>query len=252
MKETFVLLHGSGGGAHSWNAVRRELESWGAEVFAPDLLGYGRSPQPGEDYGIGEEVAHLRREIDGRGFDRFHLVAHSLGAMIALHLLREMTGRISRLTLIDPAIVSILREFHEDDALEMMDGQYQAFNSRLPDRIAAARGFLEFWGGPDAWTRLSPQTQRILETFVPKIRLEMIALREDRTPLDALSGNPPPTSILIGEKTLPPPIATAGHLARALHATVHRIAGAGHMIPQTHPAAIAGFLRETVSAGPSR
>jgi pimeloyl-ACP methyl ester carboxylesterase len=53
MTDTIVLLHGGATGP-SWNPVARTLVSSGASVFAPDMLGYGRSPAPSSSYGIAE------------------------------------------------------------------------------------------------------------------------------------------------------------------------------------------------------
>ena len=47
MNNVIVLLHGSGNGSYSWRRVQRALTSLGADVFAPDMLGYGKAPAPG-------------------------------------------------------------------------------------------------------------------------------------------------------------------------------------------------------------
>src|SRR5262245_10071822 len=128
MRDTIVLLHGGATGSSSWNPVARALVSSGASVFAPDMLGYGASPAPTSSYAIAEEVAHLTRllglqsrscngTIYAVGFGgTFHLVTHSLGALIGLHLRRALGARVTRMTLVDPVVVSVLRECVEDDA----------------------------------------------------------------------------------------------------------------------------------------
>jgi pimeloyl-ACP methyl ester carboxylesterase len=45
MNDTIVLLH-SATGYSSWSPVTSVLSSSGIRVFAPDMLGYGRSPAP--------------------------------------------------------------------------------------------------------------------------------------------------------------------------------------------------------------
>src|SRR5262245_713153 len=106
MTDTIVLLHGGATGSSSWNPVVRALVSSGASVFAPDMLGYGESPAPTGSYAIAEEVTHLTRllglqprscrgTIFAVGFgSTFHLVAHSLGALIGLHLRRALGGTL--------------------------------------------------------------------------------------------------------------------------------------------------------------
>ncbi|MGH3028645.1 MAG: alpha/beta fold hydrolase, partial [Gaiellaceae bacterium] len=53
------------------------------ETIAKDLEVYG-APEPPDDYGLELEVEGVRREADGRGWDRFHLVGYSGGGAAAL------------------------------------------------------------------------------------------------------------------------------------------------------------------------
>jgi pimeloyl-ACP methyl ester carboxylesterase len=136
MSDTIVLLHGSATGSSSWDPVARSLVSSGASVLAPDMLGYGQSPAPTSSYGIAEEIAHLARLLD---VGTLHLVTHSLGALIGLHLRRTLGARVTRMTLIDPVVVSVLRERGEDAAYAEMEEQYQRFMS-LPRITRQPRG----------------------------------------------------------------------------------------------------------------
>jgi pimeloyl-ACP methyl ester carboxylesterase len=67
MNNVIVFLHGSANGSYSWRRVQRALTSLGLNVFAPDMLGYGRAPAPSDTYSIQEEVAHLQRTLDLQG-----------------------------------------------------------------------------------------------------------------------------------------------------------------------------------------
>src|SRR5262249_55937774 len=139
MTETIVLIHGSATGSASWDRVARPLVSSGATVVAPGLLGYGGVTRPISRSGISEEGAHLvwqlgLRPCSCRGtvyavghIGTFHLVAHSLGAWIALHLRRALGARVTRMTLVDPLVVSVLRERGEDVASAEMEEDYQRF-----------------------------------------------------------------------------------------------------------------------------
>jgi pimeloyl-ACP methyl ester carboxylesterase len=87
---------------------------------APDLIGYGRSPPPSSPYGIAEEVSHLMGLLDRPQNGRIHLVTHSLGSLIG-HLRRALGSRVTRMTLIEPVMVSVLRERHGDAAHAEME-----------------------------------------------------------------------------------------------------------------------------------
>lgn len=248
MTDAIVLLHGSANGSHSWGPVRTALTASGASVFAPDLIGYGQSSSPSDIYGIQEEVGHLQQLIDLRGIDTMHLVAHSLGSMIGLHLRRALGNRVTRMTLIDPVVVSILREQGEDAGFAEMEAQYQRFMSQLPDHTAAARTFVEHWSGAGAWDAIGERAHSVIASLVPKLRLEMMVTRSDTTGLAFFAESSPPTTILIGEKTLVAPRATARQLARAFNATTIVVPGAAHMIPLTHPTAVVdAILRQVAS-----
>jgi pimeloyl-ACP methyl ester carboxylesterase len=248
MTDALVLLHGSANGAYSWGPVLRGLAPSGARVFAPDMLGYGRSPAPSAAYAIAEEVAHLRRLIDAEGLHTLHLVTHSLGTLYGLHLRRALGARVTRLTLIDPVVVSVLRECGEDEALAEMDQQYQRFMGLLPEPARAARAFMEHWNGEGAWEGLGDKARTVLTALAPRVALEMTQAATDTTPLATLAEAPPPTHILVGEKTRVAPRAVSRQLARALHATVTVVPGAAHMIPLTHAAHVVRALGSETAA----
>src|SRR5262249_273920 len=256
-------LHGGATGSSSWNPVARALVSSGASVFAPDMLGYGASPAPTGSYAIAEEVAHLTRllglqphscngTIYAVGFGgTFHLVAHSLGALIGLHLRRALGARVTRMTLVDPVVVSVLRECGEDDAYAETEGQYQRFMSLSADHEAAAHYFVKHWSGARAWAArvgggwaaMGSRGRAMVTSLVPTLRLEMTAAQSDRAKLAWFAESPPPTTILVGERTLLAPRAAARLLGAALGATTIVVPGAAHMIPITHPEAVVDAVR---------
>jgi pimeloyl-ACP methyl ester carboxylesterase len=242
LTDTIVLLHGSATGSSSWRPVADTLAASGARVFAPDMLGYGRSPPPTGSYGIEEEVAHLARLLELENVGALHLVTHSFGSLIGLHLQHALGARVTRMTLIDPVIVSVLRERGEDAAYAEMEEQYQRFMSLCPDHEAAAHFFVDHWSGPGAWDLIGPRARAMVASLVPKVRLEMIATRADTTKLAWLSESPPPMTILVGEETLLPPRAVARQLGPALGAATVVVAGAAHMIPMTHAEIVADSI----------
>jgi pimeloyl-ACP methyl ester carboxylesterase len=243
MSDLIVLLHGSGTGSSSWMPIAASLAGSGASVVAPDLLGYGRSPPPGSSYGIAEEVSHLLGLLDRPENGTIHLVTHSFGSLIGLHLRRALGSRVTRMTLIEPVIVSVLRERHEDAAYAEMEEQYQRFMSFSDDHEAAAAFLVNHWSGAGAWESIGKRGRDLVASLVPKFRLEMIATRSDTTKLAWFAESPCPMIILVGEKTLLAPRAVARQLQSALRAALVIVPGAAHMIPITHPHAILDAIR---------
>jgi pimeloyl-ACP methyl ester carboxylesterase len=158
--------------------------------------------------------------------------------MMGLHLRRALGARVTRMTLIDPVVVSVLREQREEAGYAEMEAQYQRFMDSLPDQTKAARVFVEHWSGKGVWESIGERARSVITSLVPKVRLEMIAARSDTTGLAFFVESPPPTTILIGEKTLVAPRATARQLAPALQAKSIAVPGAAHMIPLTHAATV--------------
>lgn len=243
-RQLVVLLHGSGNGSWSWRKVHSALASRGVQVLAPDMLGYGASPRPGERWSFDEETEYLRQLVEALGPESVHLVAHSLGATFGLYLLRALGARVRRLTLVDPVVVSVLRETGEEAGFAEMEEQYQRFMTE-PDSAAAARVFVEHWSGAGVWEQMGEKARLAITGSVPRLRLEMVASRSDTTTLAELLKTRPPATVFAGERTRIAPLAVARQLAFALGVPLTRVPGAAHMVPMTHPEVIVETLMNT-------
>jgi pimeloyl-ACP methyl ester carboxylesterase len=93
-----VLVHGYLGGSAQW----AELEAGLAGRFrtvALDLPGFGQASGRLAPTSIGGFAEQVIADLDARGIDRFNLVGHSMGGMIAQEVARRITPRIGRLVL---------------------------------------------------------------------------------------------------------------------------------------------------------
>jgi alpha-beta hydrolase superfamily lysophospholipase len=105
--KAIILVHGLGYHGGSYPNLVQAMVSSGNKVVAMDLEGFGRSP--GERGGVGDMGRHaddleaLRRVIkDAEGVREAVLVAHSLGAIVALaHAMRYPDAGL-RMALISP------------------------------------------------------------------------------------------------------------------------------------------------------
>ena len=93
-----LFLHGLAG---SWRYWRRGLGGLVREhaLYAPDLLGFGRSPKPRGDYSAAmhaEAVGRLLQEIGTVEV----VVGHSMGAIVALELYARVPERVGQLVLL--------------------------------------------------------------------------------------------------------------------------------------------------------
>ena len=93
-----VLVHGLGASSRYWESVTEALADT-HRVIAVDLLGFGRSPKPGGvSYDVDCHTDALTPHIPAGST----LVAHSTGAVIALHLAVRRPDLVARLVLVAP------------------------------------------------------------------------------------------------------------------------------------------------------
>ncbi|MDT7622989.1 MAG: hypothetical protein QOF99_3890 [Pseudonocardiales bacterium] len=103
--EPLLFLHGAGF-TGKWLRFHEALAQ-GADVIAPEHVGYGETPMQDWLEDIGDLVLHyddLRRAL---GLERFHLVGYSLGGWIAAAYATLFPDRLRSLTLITPAGIQV-------------------------------------------------------------------------------------------------------------------------------------------------
>ncbi|WP_077194386.1 alpha/beta fold hydrolase [Streptomyces lydicus] len=78
-----VLVHGTGAtGEGNWGPLIKALGDR-YTIVAPDLPGSGGTRDPGGPITLHDLVAHVVAAARDAGLDRFHVVGHSLGAVVA-------------------------------------------------------------------------------------------------------------------------------------------------------------------------
>lgn len=99
-----VLVHGLGDRDESWAPMLKRLKRAGFHVYAPDLLGYGRSPKPQDaDYSIAGEEKFVYDFIQSIGLQKTDLGGWSMGGWIALKLALDHPELIDRVVVYDAA-----------------------------------------------------------------------------------------------------------------------------------------------------
>ncbi|WP_424965285.1 alpha/beta fold hydrolase [Dinoroseobacter sp. S375] len=93
-----VCVHGFMGGSAQWQAQRAAL---GPErgVHAVDLPGFGASAHLEAPCQIAGFARWVLARLHADGVDRFHLMGHSMGGMIAQEMVAQAPERIDRLVL---------------------------------------------------------------------------------------------------------------------------------------------------------
>lgn len=106
--EDVVFIHGFISSSTFWTETVfpafSELTKSRYRLFAIDLLGFGRSPKPTDSlYTLREHLEMIEKSVLKRfEIGRFHLVAHSLGSILALALAVKHPEAVRSLTLVAP------------------------------------------------------------------------------------------------------------------------------------------------------
>jgi pimeloyl-ACP methyl ester carboxylesterase len=247
-----VLLHSGGMSSRQWRSLAERLAG-SHRVLAPDFLGVGKNPPWPEDVSFGHEldVAAVARVLDGLDGPA-HLVGHSYGGLIALTLARTFPARVRSVVVYDPVAFGAL--YAPPDAAGLADLTRAAAQPVFTDESLGGsdpwmESFVDFWNGPGAWRALPPTSREQFLRVGRKVFYEVMSLMRDRTPAAAWAGVTAPTLLLSGERS---PVAaqrvTAVLQATLPHARRELIAGAGHMGPLTHGAAVDALIAGHIAA----
>jgi pimeloyl-ACP methyl ester carboxylesterase len=100
--DPLVLLHGLSGSAGWW---RHNVPAFAVHyrTHTPDLVGFGRSRGRVAQTSIGEMADIVAAWLDAQHIARTHLIGHSMGGQIALHLAAQAPTRIDKLVLVAAA-----------------------------------------------------------------------------------------------------------------------------------------------------
>jgi epoxide hydrolase 4 len=138
-----IFLHGF---PEFWYMWKAQLEHFGADhhAVAPDMRGYNLSSKPRNDSAYRAETvaADVIALADTLGAERFTLVGHDWGGVVAWHVATLYPDRLDRLVIINaphPAVMA--RELSRNPA-QMMASSYVLF-LRTPgaDRVLTAFNF---------------------------------------------------------------------------------------------------------------
>ncbi len=244
-REAVVLLHGSAGTSALWRDLKSALRPR-YRCIAPDLIGYGASAAwpAGAPFGLDFELCAIDPLLQCCA-GKLHVVGYSYGGVLALHFALANPARVQTLTLIEPVFFAALRYAGEWDAYSQFSRIRDDFISTLArgDREAAMHRFIDFWMGDDAWERLSAGTRAEMLRIADKIALDWRA---------SFAADPGPTGLpglaartmLIRGSDSPTPMRCLVDALQALMPGSARlvVAGANHLLPLTHAAALASAV----------
>jgi len=254
-RETVVLLHGSASNSALWRHTKSALQAR-YRCIAPDLIGYGSPaawPQQAA-FGLDAELRAIEPSLRCCA-DTLHLVGHSYGGVLALHLALADPERVQSLTLIEPVFFAALKYVGDWSAYFEFCRVRDEFVTALArgDREAAMRRFVDFWMGNDAWVGLSADTRASMRKAADKIVLDWQASFAADPGIARLSALAARTLLVRGSDS-PRPMRS---LVDALHAIMPGsgrtvVEGASHLLPRTHASVLTSAILSNLRAGAKR
>jgi len=234
-----IALHCSGAGASQWRTLADALgERY--ETSAPEHYGSeARGPWGGRHiFALADEAARAIALID-KAEQKVHLVGHSYGGGVAMHVALARPHRIASMALYEPSAFHLLPQLGRPGAeayAEIKDVARRVSEGVMNgDYRGAVAGFVDYWNGRGSWNAMRPTAQDALIRWAPKGPLDFRALMYEPTPAKAYRELNVPVLIMRGELAPRPTRVIAEGLQDLLPAVrLLVIAGAGHMGPLTH------------------
>lgn len=236
--QAVLCLHGLGGSSNTWTPLLPAFES--SRVIRPDLPGSARSALPEGGLSIAGYVAAIEQVLQTLDVDAAHIVAHSLGTIVAQHFAVAYPGKVRSLVLFGPLLAPP-----------------EAARPGIAARAAAARGGVAAMQDiADAIVRAatSTQTRQDQPAVVALVRESVMRQSPEgyAQSCEALAQAQAadveriavPTLLVTGDQDAVAPVAPVQALAaRIAGSQLKVIADCGHWTPYEQPAACIQALR---------
>lgn len=171
-----ILIHGGRDHARSWDWTAERLRhDW--HVVAPDLRGHGDSDWSSDGaYSRPSWIYDLAQLVDHLAFPTVSIVAHSLGAMIALHYAGLYPERVVRLVSVEGsgALPAEAAAFHARPIAE----RWLEYNERRHGLAQPVKRYASF---KDALARMRNANPQLNEEQVRHLTTHAVRRNEDGT-----------------------------------------------------------------------
>ena len=251
--EPVVLLHCSGADGKVWSPFAENYaDKYRCLTVDHWNCGSSSSWEEQEIFTLDSEVRAIVQVIESTG-SPVHVVGHSYGGAVALHVARQRPDLVHSLVLIEPSSFYLLKNTPPEERkfmLEITDVAAGMKKSRDTwDYWSAMAQFVNYWNGIGSWDRLSYKQQFKMTQQLDKVMLEFAAVMNESARRESYAAITQPTQLLFGEHSPAPSKHLVGLLAETIpHACTNRIRGAGHMSPMTHAEPVGELINRHIAA----
>lgn len=231
-EEAVVMLHGWGANIELFSNAAALISS-GYTVAAPDMPGFGKTPEPPAEWTVDDYTDFVIKFIAGLGFRKVILLGHSFGGRVIIKMANRpgLPFEITKIILVDAAGIK-----PEKSAEQKMKESVSKFGKKLLSGTPKLLNKLQSMAGSQDYRDASPLMRRILVNVV----------NEDLTEL--LPGIKQSTLLIWGTLDTATPLSDAKRMEELIpDAGLAEIPGCGHFSflenPALFNAIISSFLK---------
>jgi len=237
-----LAIHCTLGQSGAWRGLAAALKD-DLSILAFDLPSHGKSGVWDRTGNVHDVATDMARALLTEPMD---LIGHSFGATVALRLAVENPELVRSLTMIEPVYFAAAMA----DAPELL-AEYKRASTELDaafasgDEREAARVFNRDWGDGTPWEALPERMRDHMARLVHYVPASSAFLHHDSAGVMPKLGQAAMPAVLIeGDQSPPMSAKVAVSLQKRLPDVARVIVkGAGHMLPVTHPEAVAPHIR---------
>src|SRR5262245_13827490 len=234
--EPVLMIHGLGGTANTFTPVLAAFVRHRSIRF--DLPGSGRSPRVDGPLSLALFLDKARLVMDRAKIERAHVVAHSMGTIVATHLAAADPGRVASLALFGPLLApsESARAASRARAAPAREGDMQPIADTLLRTSVSA----------ETRARRSVAVAFVRESLMrqdPESYARTCEALADMGPADTLRIDCPTLLVTGDEDAVAPPQAVRMMGERIAGSRVEVLRGCGHWPPVEKPEECTGLLQ---------
>jgi pimeloyl-ACP methyl ester carboxylesterase len=245
-----ILVHGSMSSHRQWQSLIDRLRDR-YRVIAADLLLADPASRKLGAFTFAQDCAFIGALIGAN--PGAHLLGHSYGGVVVIKAAMASRDKTASLILIEPSCFHLLKqegkpEYEEIIRLRDLQREHEARG----DGAQAARDFIAYWIGPQAWDAMPERRKDQMTLGLPKLNEDWPGTIDDHTRLADYRSLAMPVLLMRAKNTRAPSFRIVD-LLRGVLPNPHfvEIPDGGHMSPLTNPepvnAAVEEFLEKQIS-----
>ncbi|MGR8948063.1 MAG: alpha/beta fold hydrolase [Gammaproteobacteria bacterium] len=240
-REGVVVMHDFYGCKHTWDFARNFFDVENFTYAFTELRGYGNSRRITGEYTPEEAAADAIAVADNMGWERFHIVGHSMSGMVAQRVAVDGGDRIKSVVLNTPVHAS---------GLKFAPGGFEMISDSLHDDDILSQAFDALTGGRLCKEWLAFKSRQTRENRTREAQAAYLVNCRDRGFQDLAEGNETPMLIIVGEHDIEPfrkEDIEASLLKWYPNAEMVICGNAGHYPQQEAPVFVATVMNEFLS-----